>query len=148
MQEAIGWVLFVAMSYVAWRVYRSLRKGYRNAVAMRQEAFSNAVSDAVASGVAQALSAAVADATASASGGSVNVHIGDNLARLIADNYDDSMRPDTDESHDAIAGRSNVGSLSDSTRHGELASGRAIRRGIDSRPNLSSVRVLPTEKRR
>ena len=143
MQAAIGWVLVAGLSYLAWRAYRSLKKGYRNAVAARAEAFSNAVSDAVASGVATAISAAVADSTAAATGGNVSLHIGDNVARLLADNYHDSVRPDTYESHDAIARRTSMGDVSDATRHGELEGGRSIRRMPTDRSNVRSIRVSP-----
>jgi hypothetical protein len=145
MQAAIGWILFAGLAYLAWKVYRSMRNVYRNAVAARSEAFSNAVSEAVASGVATAISAAVADSHAAATGGNVAVHIGDNVARLLANHDDNAMRPVANKPDNVDAGRSSVGSVQDSTRHRELASGRTIRGSTNSRPNECSVRVVPTE---
>lgn len=145
MQAVIGWVLFAGLAYLTWRVYRSMRNGYRNAVAARSEAFSDAVSAAVASGVATAISAAVADSHAAATGGNVAVHIGDNVARLLADHHDDALRSAANQSHNVNPRRSDMGSVQDSARHRELESGRAIRRSTNSRPNECSVRVVPTE---
>lgn len=144
MQEVIAWLIVAGIVFIAWRMYRGLRKAYRQAASARSEAFSNAVSKAVASGVAHAISASIADSTAAATGGSVNVHIGDNIARLLAEHYDDTVRPDANESHDTLVGRSSLGSLHDTARRGELASRRVIRRSDIDSPNRRSVRVPTT----
>ena|SRR5437588_6012275 len=147
MQALIGWAIVGVVVFAFWRLWRRAKRALRHTSQARAEAFSNAVSSAVQEGVQAAVSAAIADASAAATGGNVNLHI-NNLARILADYDHDAVRPYADQSNHVEPRGSDVGSVSDAARRGELASGRAVRRSDTDSPNRSSVRVTPTNGRR
>lgn len=148
------WVVVAIVVIVAWRLLRGLRKSFQRMSQQRAEAFSNAVSSAVQAGVQSAISAAVADANAAATGGSVQLHIGDNLARFIADNYDGTYDDDDGSAYDddrmdslqQSSNRRGVGGLPNAARRGEPASGRAIRRRNNDRTNVRNLRKPPVSR--